>query len=80
MNADRTADETDEAERDLPRNEEDTQLYMLFETNHPDIDVPGDDESSEREQTHKSRPVAVQKHWIIENGSNRSRASASARQ
>lgn len=59
----------DEAERDLPGNEKDTQLYMLFETNHPDIDVPGD-ESSEREQAHMvSRVLRLyKKRWIIENG------------
>ena len=30
----------EEAERDLPGNDEDTQLYVLFETNHLDLKLP----------------------------------------
>lgn len=38
----------EEAQRDLPGNEEDTKLYILFETNHPDLELP-DEESEENE-------------------------------
>lgn len=46
----------EEEERDLPGNDDDTQLYMLFETNHPDLELPdegsGEDEHSEIENVH----------------------------
>jgi IS4 transposase len=64
----------EEAERNLPGNEEDTQLYILFETNHPDLKLPDDegedDERSEAERAHMvSRVIRKYDHrWGIENG------------
>lgn len=63
-----------EAERDLPGNDDDTQLYMLFETNHPDLELPeedsDEDERSEVENVHMvSRLIRQYSHrWGIENG------------
>lgn len=46
----------EEEERDLFGNDDDTQLYILFETNHPDLELPdeGSDEgeNSEIENVH----------------------------
>jgi IS4 transposase len=63
-----------EAERDLPGNDEDTQLYMLFETNHPDLELPeeesDEDERSEIENVHMVSRLIRQysNRWGIENG------------
>lgn len=64
----------EEAQRDLPGNEEDTKLYLLFETNHPDLELPdGDGEEDEHsgvENVHMvSRLIRQYSHrWGIENG------------
>jgi IS4 transposase len=64
----------EEAERDLPGNDDDTQLYMLFETNHPDLELPreGSDENerSEGENVHMVARLIRQysNRWGIENG------------
>ncbi|UPM44834.1 transposase [Halocatena salina] len=65
----------EEEDRELPGNEEDTRLYMLFETNHPDLEIPeegddGDEGRSEVEKAHMvSRILRKYKHrWGIENG------------
>jgi IS4 transposase len=63
----------EEEQRDLPGNEEDTQLYMLFETNHPDLELPDNDDEEEFTEVEKahmvSRIVRKYKHkWGIENG------------
>lgn len=63
----------EEAEIELPGGDEDTQLYMLFETNHPDIEVPdagSNDEPSELEKLHMAgRLIRKYRHrWGIENG------------
>jgi len=61
----------EEAERALPGNDEDTRLYLLFETNHPDLQPPDDSDSlSEVEKAHMvSRIIRKYKHrWGIENG------------
>lgn len=45
----------EEGDRHLPVNEEDTRLYMVFETNHPDRQIPTeekDEEVSEGEKAH----------------------------
>jgi IS4 transposase len=55
--------------------DEDVQLYTLFETNHPDVEIPetaidGSDEMSDREKAHMvARLIRRYKHrWGIENG------------
>ncbi|MFC6977299.1 transposase [Halomicroarcula sp. GCM10025709] len=61
----------EEEERRLPGNDEDTRLYLLFETNHPDLQPPDDSESlSEVEKAHMvSRIIRKYKYrWGIENG------------
>jgi len=64
----------EEEDRELPGNEEDTRLYMLFETNHPDLEIPeegdSDEAMSEVEKAHMvSRIIRKYKHrWGIENG------------
>ena len=61
----------EEAERALPGNDEDTRLYLLFETNHPDLQPPDDSDGlSEVEKAHMvSRIIRKYKHrWGIENG------------
>jgi IS4 transposase len=65
----------EEEEQELPGSEEDKELYMLFETNHPDLELPGDegedgDEMSELEKAHMAaRVIRKYKHrWGIENG------------
>jgi len=58
-------------ERGLPGNDEDTRLYLLFETDHPDLQSPDDSDSlSEVEKAHMvSRIIRKYKHrWGIENG------------
>ncbi|ADD07117.1 ISH7-type transposase NmgIRS28 [Natrialba magadii ATCC 43099] len=65
----------EEEEQELPGSKEDKELYMLFETNHPDLELPGDtgedgDEMSELEKAHMAaRVIRKYKHrWGIENG------------
>ena len=65
----------EEEDQELPGSEEDKELYMLFETNHPDLELPGDagedgEEMSESEKAHMvSRVIRKYKHrWGIENG------------
>ncbi len=65
----------EEDEQELPGSEEDKELYMLFETNHPDLELPGgagedSDEMSEMEKVHMvARVIRKYKHrWGIENG------------
>jgi IS4 transposase len=61
----------EEEERVLPGNEEDTQLYILFETNHPDLQVPDNDEKLTKiEELHMAARVIRQysHRWGIENG------------
>lgn len=61
----------EEEERKLPGSNEDTRLYLLFETNHPDLQPPNDSESlSEVEKAHMvSRIIRKYKYrWGIENG------------
>ncbi|QFU84522.1 transposase [Natronorubrum aibiense] len=63
----------EEDDRDLPGNEEDTRLYMLFETNHPDLQIPDEEEGEEMSEVEKahmvSRVIRKYKHrWGIENG------------
>lgn len=65
--------EEEEEDRTLPGNDEDTQLYILFETNHPDIDVPGEDDEEQLSEVEKAhmigRVIRKYKHrWGIENG------------
>jgi len=64
----------EEAERDLPGNEEDTNLYMLFETNHPDLQLPDEaddvEDLSDVEKAHMASRI-IRKYtyrWGIENG------------
>lgn len=59
----------EQAKRDLPGSSEDKKLYMLFETNHPDLEIP-DNDASEVEKAHTaSRLIRRFKHrWSIENG------------
>lgn len=44
----------EEAERERAGNEKDTRLYTLFESNHPDITIPDEEEEklSEGESTY----------------------------
>ena len=65
----------EEDEQELPGSEEDKELYMLFETNHPDLELPDEggedgDEMSEMEKAHMAaRVIRKYKHrWGIENG------------
>ncbi|MFC4541683.1 transposase [Halosolutus amylolyticus] len=64
----------EEDEQELPGSEEDKELYMLFETNHPDLELPGGagevSEMSEMEKVHMvARVIRKYKHrWGIENG------------
>lgn len=64
----------EEEERDLPGNDDDTQLYILFETNHPDLELPeegsDEDEHSEIENVHMVSRLIRQysNRWGIENG------------
>ena len=62
-----------EEDRDLPGNEEDTRLYMMFETNHPDLHIPDEEDGEEMSEVEKahmvSRVIRKYKHrWGIENG------------
>ena len=55
------------------REEEDTRLNMLFETNHPDLQIPDEEEGEEMSEVEKahmvSRVIRKYKHrWGIENG------------
>ena len=58
----------EEKEQELPGSKEDKELYMLFETNHPDLELPGDagedgDEMSELEKAHMAaRVIRKYKH------------------
>lgn len=61
----------EEQQRELPGNEDDTKLYILFETNHPDIEVPAENsELDEVEKAHMAtRVVRRYSHrWAVENG------------
>lgn len=64
----------EEAERDLPGNDRDTRLYILFETNHPDLELPEEgsdgDGRSEVENVHMVSRLIRQysNRWGIENG------------
>jgi IS4 transposase len=65
----------EEDEQELPGSEEDKDLYMLFETNHPALELPDEagedgDEMSEMEKAHMTaRVIRKYKHrWGIENG------------
>ncbi len=65
----------EEEKQELPGSKEDKELYMLFETNHPDLELPGDegedgDEMSELEKANMvARVIRKYKHrWGIENG------------
>lgn len=62
-----------EDDQELPGNEEDTQLYILFETNHPDLEVPADDDDEELTEAEKAHMVSrvirkYDRRWGIENG------------
>jgi len=65
----------EEDKRELPGSEEDKKRYMLFETNHPDLEIPEDSDDEEEsmsdvEKMHMvSRVLRKYKHrWGIENG------------
>lgn len=63
----------EEANRELPGNDKDVQLYILFETNYPDIELPDRNEKEELSEAEKihmvSRVVRKYSHrWAIENG------------
>jgi IS4 transposase len=59
----------DEEEQETVGSDEDASLYMLFETNHPDIDIP-DEDTDDVEKAHMvSRVIRLYNHrWTIENG------------
>ncbi|WP_254763390.1 hypothetical protein [Natrinema marinum] len=65
----------EEDEQELPGSEEDKELYLLFETNYPDLEFPDDagedsDKISGIEKTHMAaRVIRKYKHrWGIKNG------------
>jgi IS4 transposase len=65
----------EEEETETRGSDEDVQLYTLFETNHPAVEIPetatdGSDEMSDREKAHMvGRLIRQYKHrWGIENG------------
>jgi len=61
----------DEAQRNLRGSDEDTRLYMVFKTNHPDLDLTdGSSDQDEVEQAHMvARVVRLYKYrWGTENG------------
>ena len=59
----------DEHQRTLPGSKADKKLYILFETNHPDLEIP-DSDATEAEKAHvAARMIRRYKHrWGIENG------------
>lgn len=59
----------DEAEQETVGSDEDASLYILFETNHPDIEIP-DSGTGDVEKAHMvSRVIRLYRHrWTIENG------------
>jgi hypothetical protein len=77
-------DVIEEDEQESPGSEENKELYMLFETNHPDLELPDEtgedgDEMSEMEKAHMTGRV-IRKYNIgggLRTGSSRSRASVS---
>ena len=59
----------DKSEQETVGSDEDVSLYMLFETNHPDLEIP-DEDTDDVEKAHMvSRVIRLYKHrWTIENG------------
>lgn len=61
--------EEEEAEQESVGSDEDVSLYILFETNHPDIEIPDGDVDAMEKVHMVSRVVRLYEHrWTIENG------------